>query len=200
MPRPSSSRSTRLTVAREVPARPARSSWRSGIDRLAAARRVDLRQLGETAQHAPVGREVERLEQVARQAAHLAREERDEHLRDARVLAAEALEVGAVDGARLARLEGLDGGAAPAVRVEQGQLPERLPRPEHRQHRDVRQSRLHPHGEAPAHDEVQRVRRVAHVEHDLAPPERAPSRDRQHALHVAVGHAVEEGPFHGPGI
>jgi hypothetical protein len=47
---------------------------------------------------------------------------------------------------------------------------------------------------------VQGIRRVALVEHDLAPVERPPAGDRQHLLELVGRHVGEKAPLHAPTI
>ncbi len=74
---------------------------------------VERAQLRKAAEHAPLDRDVERLEQELVLAGHLLGEEADQHLVDLRVLPAQPLELRDVDDERLRLLERLDGGGAP---------------------------------------------------------------------------------------
>ena len=125
-----------------------------------------------------------RLDDAVGRAPQLLREEAQEDVLHARVLALQLSEVVAEDRARLAGLERLHGRGAARVRSEQRELAEALARPEDVDEHAVAERRQDARAEAAANDEVQRVGRVVAVEDDLAPRERPPARDREQLPHV----------------
>ena len=113
------------------------------------------------------------------------------------MVAAQAREVPAVDGAGLAGLERRDSCGAWMRLADERQLPEGLARAEDRQEGGVAQSRSQARGEPAARDEVERVGGIALVEHDLPARKGAPPGDRQHRLHFRFRHVREQVPAHG---
>ena len=171
----SSSRSTRFTVAREVPAIAAMSSCVSGHDTVLVRRR----QLHEASADARLRVDVVRLDDAVGRAAKLLGEKAEKHVLHARVLPLQQREVVAEDRAGLAGLERLDGGGAARVGKQQRELAEALSRPEDVDEHAVAERRQDPRAEATAHDEMQGVGGIVAVEDDLALRERPPPRDRE---------------------
>ncbi len=173
----SSSRSTRLTVARDVPGHRGDVLLRERHDAVLVRRG----ELDEAPPHTRLGIDVVRLDDAIGRAAELLGEQSQEHVLHAGMLALEEREVVAEDRARLAGLERLDGRRATRVGEQERQLAEALPRPEDVDEHAVAERRQHPRAEAPADDEVERVRRVVAMEDDLTARERPAAGDRRAA-------------------
>ena len=90
---------------------------------------VELGQLREPPDNALVRGQVVGLGELLGEAAHALAQDRDEDGVDARVLAAQPLEVLAEDGARLGGLERLDGRGPLMLVRDEGELAERVSRP-----------------------------------------------------------------------
>ena len=113
------------------------------------------------------------------------------------MLAPEERELGLVDAERLRRLERFDRRRTARLLADERHLAEALSRPAHGDRRLVAERCHHADREAAAGDEVQRVCRVAAMEHDLAPAEPSPARDLEQPLHALLGHPLEQLPLHG---
>ena len=129
---------------------------------------VDLGHVHQPPQHAAVGRDVQRLPQLLREPAHLGGQHGDQHVGRLRRLLPQAREVQLVHRQRLQRLQRRDRGAAGGVLVQQRQLAEHLPRAQHRRDHRLAPAGVQAHRHTAAADQVQRVGRIALVEHDLA--------------------------------
>ena len=92
-----------------------------------------------------------------------------------RYLTLQRLERVAVEAQRLGRVQRDDASGARGRR-EHRELAEVIPRPEDAKRRGLAESGRDAHREVTLHDEVERVARVAVVEHDLVALEPSPSR------------------------
>ena len=196
MPRRSSSRSTRFTVAREVPASPATSSCVSGITERGAAVPVERGEVADAAQHPRLGREEQRLDEALVHTPHAVGEDGDQHVVHARMLVAEPLQVVGVHGVRLRRLQGDDGRRAARVAGHERDLAERLARLKHGERRRVAELGRDPDGEAALRDQVQRVARIATMEDHLVTVERAAARGGHQAAELFPRKSGEEAEIH----
>ena len=190
-PRACASRTTRLTGAREVPARFESSSWVSGTTPSSEP------ELGQAPQHAPVGGHVVGLQQQLREPPDAQRQRAGQEVGDPGWRATQRVEVELVDRARLGLLERDDGRAARPDAVQQRDLAERLARPEQRRASPCRRAASDPHREAPAVHEVQRVGGVAVVEDHLAAANVRRRAIGQHPPRVLLRHPGENRPLHG---
>ena len=145
---------------------------------------VRRRELDETAADASLRIDVVRLDDAIRRAAELLREEPQEHVLHAWVLALEQREVVAEDGARLSGLERLDRGRATRVGEQKRQLAEALAGTEDVDEHAVAERRQDARAEAAADDEVERVGGIVTVEDDLAARERPAAGDREQPANV----------------
>ena len=100
------------------------------------------------------------------------------------------------DRVRLRGLERDDGRGPVPVGRDERQLAERLARPHDGERRGVPELRREADGEPPLRDQVQRVSRIAAVEHDLVAVERPPAGNRQKPPDVFLVEAGEELPVH----
>ena len=163
----SSWRSTRLAVGRVVPAIVARSSWRSGITIGEAAAVVQIGKVAQPAHDPLLDGEVESIEQVRRQPAHLSGEQFDQQPVDGGVRLPELIELAPVQAAHLDRLQG-DGARRPdRRRVEERLLTEAVAATEDGEGGDVAQRRRRADGHTAALDDEQRLAGIALVEQCL---------------------------------
>src|SRR5439155_12824290 len=121
-------------------------------------------------------------------------EQSDEEVVDRWVLPAQSSEIRVVDGVGLAGLQGRHGRRADRVGLDDGQLPERLPRTVHRQRRRVAEPRADSRGEMPLADEVKRVGWIPLVEHDFPALEAPTPGHRDQAAQLAFGEPPEDLP------
>ena len=155
----------------------------------------DLAELEQPAAHACVGVHVVGLDEELVHAADPLGEDHRERSVDRRALTAQRLERIAVERERLAVGDRLHGRTPPPA-GDQGELAERIARADHGEE-DARTRRgLDPDAEPAARDEVERVRLVVVVEHDLASRPALPLRDRDELLDVRLRDAGEDLPFH----
>src|SRR6266516_258682 len=114
------------------------------------------------------------------------------------MLVSEARELLLVHAERLSLLERLDRRRAARLLADESHLAEALSRPAYTDHRLVAERRHHTDRKVALGDEVERVGRVAAVEHDLAPPKAPPAGELDQALHGLVGNALQQLPLHTP--
>ena len=188
----SSSRRTRFTVARDVPAIAAMSSCVSGTTPDSYVRR----EIDEAPADARLRVDVVGLDDPIRRAPQLLGEQAQEHVLHARVLALQT----AKSSRKTDRVSPASSASTVAerrgVRQQERELAEALPRAEHVDEHAVAERREHARAEPPADDEVQRVGRIVAVEHDLAARERPPSGDREQLLTSSAGRSASKRPFH----
>ncbi len=191
-PRRSRSRRTRFVVALRGSRELGQLLLREGD--LAA---VELAQLGDPVHDALVGRQVIGLRQLVGQPPHPLAEQPGKQAVDARMFAPEPFEVPDEHRARLRRLERGDRrrplGTFPG---KQRELTERVARPPHAEQCRCTERRRDPDREPAADDQMEAVRGIAAVEHDLAAVEGPPACDRKQAPHVFLRHPVEQLPLH----
>src|SRR5262249_12246817 len=117
------------------------------------------------------------------------------------MLPAEATEVVPMNRKGLARLEGCDSRRAWRAGIDQRELAERLAGSVHGDGRAVSELCGHADGEAARADQMERVRRIASVEDDLAAIEPAPPSDSEEAAELRLRQASEELPLrHGRSV
>src|SRR6266571_4602231 len=124
---------------------------------------------GEITQAPPdplLGAQVERLDDQLVHPPHFRSEDGDQHAVDMRVVAAELVEFAPVEGVGLGGLERCNGGRTGCVRHER-QLAEGLARPADRQCGRIGEGCRDADCEPTLLDQVERVRGIALVEHDL---------------------------------
>ena len=127
VPRFTSARSTRLTVALDVPAKPASSAWDTGNDSVRRSPSVQVRELAEPAQNARLGRDEQRLDQEIARPANPLGEQPGEHVVHLGVVPPEPGEVVAMYRVRASLLERGDRRRARLARFDERQLAERIP-------------------------------------------------------------------------
>ena len=138
-----------------------------------------------------------RLHDPVARAPKLFGEQSQEDVLHTRMAPLEVCEVVPEDGTCLAVLERRDARRPSRVRKQEGELTERLTRPEHLEQHAVPERRRDARGEAASDDQVQRVGGVVAVKHDLALLERPPAGDREQLTHVLGRQIREQRPLHG---
>jgi hypothetical protein len=127
-----------------------------------------------------------RLDEAVAGATQLLGEQPEQDVLHARMAPLKDREVVAEDRARLAVLERRDGGRPLRVGEQQRELAEGLARPEHVEEHGVARGRRDPCSEPASRNQMQRVRGVVAMEHDLPLVERPPARDREQLPNVLL--------------
>ena len=196
VPRRSSSRSTRFTVAREVPAISARCSCVIETPTGPVGSLLAHHEVAQAAADARVRVGVVRLDDAVARPRELFREQTEQHVLHARVLGLQKSEVVPVDGERLPLVERLHRGRAAGAGRKQRQLTERLARAEHVEHRRFAERRRDAGREASLDDEVEGLREVVAVEDDFTLAKRPAPRDGEDTANVLRRQTLEQRPLH----
>ena len=157
-------------------------------------------ELADAPSHPRLGVHEVRLHDPVARPAQLLGEQAEQDVLHTGVASLEAREVVSVDGARLTVLERRHRRAAALVRGEQRELAERVPGPDDVQQHVVPDRGRDANGEAAADDEVERLREIVPVEHDLPLPERAPACDREELADVVRRQTLEQWRLHGGSV
>jgi hypothetical protein len=178
VPRFSSSRRTRLTVARDVPVL---GEFLLGERDLGGtpAVAVQLCELAQPPAEPLLGGKVERLEQPLVEPPHLPGQQAHQHVVDSGMAAPERLELRMGHRIRLGLLERRDRRGPPVPLCEEGQLAEMVARSADTDHRGVAERRHDPDREPALDDQVQRVARIVAMKDDLVADELPAARHRE---------------------